>query len=131
MYGYTDTDDESNTFSSDSSKIPGEVAKKVKKLKKGQMTGWVTVTDSNNATYYVKAYVSSTNLKSMLNSSNDRVDEKTITAFVNANSTLNSDILDHYAKKLKITFKDKKTEKKLNEYLKEMRKNGEEMGGQN
>ena len=63
------------------------------KLKKRQSTGGVTVTDSNGNTYFIKAYVYRTNLKNMLNSDEDLISNKTITAFINANSTLNSDII--------------------------------------
>ena len=127
LYGYMDKDDKSNDFSSSATSIPGEVAKKALKLKKGQSTDWVTVTDSNGNTYFIKAYVYKTNLKNMLNSDEDLISDKAITAFINANSTLNSDILEHYSSKLKITYKDKKIEKKIKKYLKEMRKNSEEM----
>lgn len=129
FYGYMDTDDESNDFtsSSNSSKIPGEVAKKALKLKKGKASNWTTVTDSNGNNYYVKVYVDQTNLENMLNSSNTTLQEKVVNAFINANNSLNIDILDHYASKLKVTFKDKKAKKKLNSYLKEVRENAAEL----
>lgn len=127
LYGYMDNGDKDNDFSSSATSIPGEAAKKALKLKKGEATEWVTVTDSNGNTYFVKAYVYQTNLKNMLNSDEDLISDKTITAFINANSTLNSDILEHYSSKLKITYKDKDVKKKIEQYLKEMRKNSEEM----
>lgn len=129
FYGYMDSDDESNDFtsSSSSSKIPGDVAKKALKLKKGKTSGWTTVTDSNGTSYYVKVYVDQTNLKNMLNSSNTTLQEKVVDAFINDNTSLNIDILDHYASKLKITYSDKKAKKKLKAYLKEVRANAEEL----
>lgn len=129
FYGYMDSDDENNDFtsSSSSSKIPGEVAKKALKLKKGKTSGWTTVTDSNGNSYFVKVYVDQTNLENMLNSSNTTLQEKTVDAFINANNSLNIDILDHYAGKLKITFEDKTAKKKLTAYLKEVRANATEL----
>lgn len=128
LYGYTDKDEESNDFTQDSSKIPGEIVKQVMEMKKGEsFNEWVSITDSSGNTYFVKAYVDETNIKKMLNSNDETVVDKAISAFVNNNNTLSSDILDHYASKLKITYKDKKAKKEITKYLKEMRKNAEQM----
>lgn len=128
LYGYTDKDEESNDFTQKSSTIPGEIVKQVMEMKKGEsFNEWASVTDSNGNTYFVKAYVDETSIKKMLNSDDETVVDKTISSFVNNNNTLSSDILDHYASKLKITYKDKKAKKEITKYLKEMRKNAKEM----
>lgn len=126
LYGYTDSDDEENSFSSEVT-IPGEIVKEIEGLKRGEETNWHTITDSSGNAYIVKGHVDETNLKKMLEYKDSDVIEKTISSFINNNATLNYDIMMHYADKLEIKYSNDDVKEMMEEYLKEMKENAEEI----
>lgn len=113
FYGYVDADDASSSNSS----LSADVINAALALEKGQTSDWITATNSSGSTYLYKVYVNETDINKIHESKNSSVTDSLLNAILNNNDGLEVKILQTNAKKLKIKFNDKSTEKKVNEYM--------------
>ncbi|MDX8418210.1 MAG: rotamase [Absicoccus sp.] len=120
VYGYIDEDDKD---SSSSSSLDSSVIEAALKLKKGETSDWITVTDSDaGTTTLYKVHVNETDVNTIHKSKNTTIKRQLLNAILNNNTGLSTKIVQTNAKKLKITIKDKNTKKKLNAYINEQLK---------
>ena len=110
VYGYIDEDDKD---SSSSSSLDSSVIEAALKLKKGETSDWITVTDSDaGTTTLYKVHVNETDVNTIHKSKNTTIKRQLLNAILNNNTGLST----------KITMKDKNTKKKLNAYINEQLK---------
>ena len=120
VYGYIDEDDKD---SSSSSSLDSSVIEAALKLKKGETSDWITVTDSDaGTTTLYKVHVNETDVNTIHKSKNTTIKRQLLNAILNNNTGLSTKIVQTNAKKLKITIEDKNTKKKLNAYINEQLK---------
>jgi foldase protein PrsA len=109
FYGYVDS---SNT-DLDSSILTAAAA-----LEKGQTSDWITVTDSSSGTINMyKIYINETDMRTIFDSDDSDVVVGLLSAFLNADSTIEYKAVAAAAKNLDITFEDESVKEKLDEYL--------------
>ena len=119
VYGYIDEDDKDSSSSS----LDSSVIEAALKLKKGETSDWITVTDSDaGTTTLYKVHVNETDVNQIHKSKNTTIKRQLLNAILNDNTGLSTKIVQANAKKLKISIKDKTTKKKLNAYINEQLK---------
>lgn len=112
--GYIDAD----SASQGTTTVSSEAAAAALELNKGETSSWITVTNSQTqATTMVKITVDETDLDEILKNEDETVQDSLLYAVLNDNTGLSYTIVEDSAKKLKITFTDEDTEKKINEYV--------------
>lgn len=109
FFGYID---------SGSSDLDSSIITAAAELKKGETSDWITVTDSTTGTTNLyKIHIDETDVNAILNSDNDEVVEKIVTAFVQADSSIEGKAVLKASKDLSITFDNEEVEKKIEKSL--------------
>ncbi len=118
FYGYIDSSD---------STLNQAVIEAATKLKKGETSDWITVTDTTTgASYLYRVYVEQTDIKTIYNSKNETAHDQLLYAIINYNNGLEETIVQQQASKLKIKFNNKDVQNKIEEYIKKQQTKKEE-----
>lgn len=117
FFGYID---------STSSALPSEVVQAALALDKDGTSDWLTVTDSQSGavTMYL-VHVDETDMKTIFEYDNDEVKEAVLSAFMQADQSLEAKMVKENAAKLEITFNDTDVQKKVEDEINKSLKEGE------
>ena len=92
------------------------------KTEKGKTSDWVTVVnESTGTTTLYRVYVNETDVKTLFESEDEDVSSSVLYAFLEHNANLDLDVIDFYASKLKIEFKEEDAKKKIDAYINSMK----------
>ncbi len=116
-YGYIDSSSVNASTQSTSSSLDASVINAALELEKNAISDWITVTDTYGQTTLYKVKVNETDIKTLLDSKDNDLHEQVLSAFMNADSKLNVNVVEELAAKLDVKFEDEKTEKKIKDYI--------------
>lgn len=123
MSGYVDADNAAQGTTS----VSSEAVSAALELEKGGISDWITVTNpQTQAVTMVKITVDETDLDAIMKNEDETVQDQLLYAVLNDNTGLSYTILENSAKKLKITFEDPDTEKKINDYVASRKGDGQD-----
>ncbi len=107
--------------------VAAEAVSAALNLKKGEVSDWITVTDSSTgAKSMVKITVDEDDPAAIQNSDDEEVRDELLYALLGSDSGLSMQIVQEAAKELKITYPDKDTQTKLETYMKTRTAGGSE-----
>ncbi len=113
--GYVDSDDAAQG----NGVVAAEAVSAALNLKKGEVSDWITVTDSSTgAKSMVKITVDEDDPAAIQTSDDEDVRDELLYALLGSDSGLSMQIVQEAAKELKITYPDKDTQTKLETYMK-------------
>lgn len=116
-YGYIDSSSASAS-QSDSTALDASVINAALELEKDQISDWITVTNQYGQTTLYKVQINETDLSTIFNTEDDDLHETVLSAFMNADTKLNVNVVKEKADKLDIKFKNDKTKEKIDNYIK-------------
>ena len=118
FFGYIDLSD----ATSQQPVLDAQLLESALSMKKGETSNWIDVADPNaGVVSKYKIYVNETNISSLFHSKDSSVKDRLTNAFLQANPTLESVVIDNAAKKINVKFQDKEVETKIENYKKTLK----------